>query len=59
MKYYRILKEWEADEQELLERQEIKKDCWALSPRCFLSWFLVGWAVITIICLAIGSFLHG
>jgi hypothetical protein len=55
MKYYRILHESEADEQDLLENREAHNDCWTLSPKWFFSWFLLGWLIITIICLLIGT----
>jgi hypothetical protein len=55
MKYYRILKESQADEQDHLEGQEFENACWTISPRLFLSWFLFGWIIITGLCLLIGA----
>jgi hypothetical protein len=55
MKYYRILKESKADEQDHIERQEFENACWTISLRLFLSWFLFGWIIITGLCLLIGA----
>jgi hypothetical protein len=59
MKYYRILNETETEEQELLERQELKNDCWAISPKWFFSWFFLGWFFITIISLLVRYLMQG
>jgi hypothetical protein len=59
MKYYRILNDSEADEQDSLEGHKIENACWSISPRLFLCWFLLGWISITVLCLFIGTLIPG